>query len=270
MAFDQIEHFLSPPLHIVAEAIEVSLVLFFLELLRKQQRGINSAMHRIGQFLVAIWSDWASRMSGPATVPLTVLAFYAGNDTYKRMWGALALVSALITVFRVWLFERTRYEKVVAARSMKAAWEAILFRFDEGSYPVSIYAGWERKPKDAEITKLNWWVGGCRDEIQQQKLISVMEEAGSMILNSEFARSRFPNMLLQKEPADRWLTTMLLINPPSKQITGTGIDKGVESESAMMDQLLRRCVVLCSQLAAKEAVIFEETAAVNPSGLLLR
>lgn len=218
-------------------------------------------MHRIGQFLGAIFSDWAARMSGPATVPLTIAAFYVSSATYKRLWGILALLCALFTTYRVWLNERKRYEQVVAARNIKAAWQAMQNRFDEGYYPVSVYAGWEKKLHDEDITRLKWWVGGARDQLQTEQLLAVMEEAGSLILNSAFVQSKFPNMRSISDAADRWLTAILIINRPKNGITGRAIDHGVETESGQLNDVLRRCVVLCSQLAAKESAVFEQVAA---------
>lgn len=69
-------------------------------------------MLRLRQFFSAIWSDWGSRMSGPFTVPLGVLAFWVSGGIYKILWGVLASTSAMATIFIVWLNERKKVEGV--------------------------------------------------------------------------------------------------------------------------------------------------------------
>jgi hypothetical protein len=65
---------------------------------------------RIREFLKAWWSDWLTRMSGPATVPLAVAALTVSSTLYRTLWATLAVLCAGFTSYRVWLKERIALE----------------------------------------------------------------------------------------------------------------------------------------------------------------
>jgi hypothetical protein len=67
---------------------------------------------RLGRFFVAIWADWLARMSGPLTVPLTVAAFFVSAKVYKGLFAGLAVISALLTCYRVWSKEHTQADEL--------------------------------------------------------------------------------------------------------------------------------------------------------------
>jgi hypothetical protein len=66
-------------------------------------------MDKIGKFLGAIWADWLARMSGPLTVPFTILAFHLSSRA-GILFAILAVLAALLTTYRVWVKEYDRAE----------------------------------------------------------------------------------------------------------------------------------------------------------------
>ena len=46
-------------------------------------------------------------MSGPATVPLAILALYVSSHALRALYGALAVLCAGYTSYKIWLNERT-------------------------------------------------------------------------------------------------------------------------------------------------------------------
>ncbi|ARN80235.1 hypothetical protein DSM21852_34440 [Methylocystis bryophila] len=59
-------------------------------------------------FIRVILSDWMARMSGPASVPLTVAATYVDGPWAKAGLIALAFFCAWYAAYRVWAAERER------------------------------------------------------------------------------------------------------------------------------------------------------------------
>jgi hypothetical protein len=68
----------------------------------------------IRRFLVAVWSDWLARMSGPLTVPFTIAAFFVPSAVYRVLFATLAVVAALLTCYRIWAKEYERAESVTS------------------------------------------------------------------------------------------------------------------------------------------------------------
>jgi hypothetical protein len=57
-------------------------------------------------FLRAFTEDWATRMSGPLGVPLTIAAAYLSPSAYKTSLAGLAGVCAFVAAYGVWRNER--------------------------------------------------------------------------------------------------------------------------------------------------------------------
>jgi hypothetical protein len=58
------------------------------------------------EFFPVIWEDWGSRVSGTLSVPFTALMLYAKADYARAIWGVLAFVGILATIYQVWARER--------------------------------------------------------------------------------------------------------------------------------------------------------------------
>lgn len=69
---------------------------------------------KLKKFLLAIFSNWFSGMSGGLTVPFTIFSFLVPSMTYKSIFGALAILSAVVTCYSVWSTEYDRAEREVA------------------------------------------------------------------------------------------------------------------------------------------------------------
>lgn len=61
-------------------------------------------------FLKAIGRDWISLVTGGASIPLTVLAFWADTPLQRTAWATFAIVCFIIASFRNWAFEYRRAE----------------------------------------------------------------------------------------------------------------------------------------------------------------
>jgi hypothetical protein len=59
-------------------------------------------------------------MSGPLTVPFTIVAFFVSAATYKSLFAGLAVVAAMITCYRIWASE---YDQLEEAKQRILAYE---------------------------------------------------------------------------------------------------------------------------------------------------
>jgi hypothetical protein len=61
---------------------------------------------RLRTYFKAFWNDWLSRMCGPLSVPLAVIAVFWKDAPVKELWGVLAVVAFFVASYRVWRNER--------------------------------------------------------------------------------------------------------------------------------------------------------------------
>lgn len=66
-------------------------------------------------FLRAFGSDWLTRMSGPASVPLAAVAIFEPKAPLKILFGCLAVSSFLFSSYRVWRTERLSAQRAATA-----------------------------------------------------------------------------------------------------------------------------------------------------------
>ncbi len=71
-------------------------------------QGMETAKPTFWGFIRVISGDWMARMSGPASVPLTILAIYLEGPWVKAGLIILAFICAWIAAYRVWAAERER------------------------------------------------------------------------------------------------------------------------------------------------------------------
>ena len=67
---------------------------------------------RIWQFVCAVFSTWASGITGGASAPLAIAALVDNDDMQKKLFATFALLCVAVSVFLVWLREVQRREKV--------------------------------------------------------------------------------------------------------------------------------------------------------------
>ena len=221
----------------------------------------NCRMHRLGQFFSAIWDDWGSRMSGPATVPLGMLAFWVSIKAYKILWGILAFICALTTVFIVWLNERKKFEQeqqarleLTSVRQIKEEWARIEKMFEEygGGSNCTMEAFWVRQ-KSTGIVQwdlLAGWDQGSRDRFKL-----VMDEAGQLLLTTRCFKFKYSQYADERDDTARWLFTLCSELGESMKPTGSGYTpKDGETESGAIRELPRKCALSCARFAAQEKI----------------
>ena len=187
-------------------------------------------------------------MSGPATVPLAIAALYVSNKTYKLLWGSLAAVCALITLFVVWLNERKRYEQERDSISLRREWETLESKFSD--CPSDLFAEWDFP--GTVPTHRTWILGGARDQIQRDFIWTILEKAGNFLLRADWIREGSPEILRESDPVYRWLNFVCDIEKPSPIMTAEASIKGVVHNGGRVGQIARLSGLVCSKLAAKE------------------
>ena len=70
----------------------------------------NVGMGRPGKFFSIMFSEWASGLSGPASVPFAVLALFATGAVLKFAYGLLAIMLGFFSAYRIWLKENDETE----------------------------------------------------------------------------------------------------------------------------------------------------------------
>ena len=77
------------------------------------------------KFFCAIWRDWGSRVTGGASIPLTLLAFWADTPTWRVAWALFALTCFVGASFRIWVTEHRRAENAEARLADRRPWVTI-------------------------------------------------------------------------------------------------------------------------------------------------
>lgn len=57
---------------------------------------------KFGLFFKAMFSEWGSALSGPASVPFTIFAFIASNNAQKVVYAAMAIILGYFSAYRIW------------------------------------------------------------------------------------------------------------------------------------------------------------------------
>ena len=78
---------------------------------RKSGAAKNSGMMIVRKFFYAISRDWGSLVTGIASIPLTLLAFWANTPIQRIAWILFALTCFTIASFRIWVAEYRRAER---------------------------------------------------------------------------------------------------------------------------------------------------------------
>lgn len=162
----------------------------------------------IRRFLSAIGKDWFARMSGPLTVPFTILALFLPSSAAKILFAVLAVVAAIVTSYRVWKSEYDRaqsLERLFSERSKGSAitsadWKELIGRFEKIGLDVS--AQWQCNRRNNQTILENWNFSGT----YQKPCESLCKFAGTLLAKSpKVSRTLSPSLLQQPDPAWRWL-----------------------------------------------------------------
>lgn len=63
----------------------------------------------IKEFIKAFGDQWLTKMSGPLTVPFTLLAFFVPQTWLKLLFAALAILCAAVSAYIIWAKERIKF-----------------------------------------------------------------------------------------------------------------------------------------------------------------
>jgi len=198
-------------------------------------------------YLKAFGLNWGTKLSGIASVPFAAAALFVQSAWQRWLYAGLAAACFLYSSFELWRNERNRYLHEVKSRGVKKEWQSLESRFLAG-FPDYLCAIWIR----IKGTPIQWKLMGASSDVQAQRFLALMEEAGNLLTLSEYVRNGFPQTLLSSDPTDRWLNALCAIRGERMEPTGHGIAEGIESENGSLKGLPGICSLLCSQLAAKE------------------
>jgi len=204
-------------------------------------------MRRLGQFLQAIWDDWGTRMSGPPTIPLAVLAFFVSNHVLRILYASLAVSCGFYTAFAIWLKERKKYEDEVTAHRLRGDWKYLQGKFAE--YPHELHALWVLR--STKPTKREWDISGANDQMEREHFRVLLEESGNFLLRADWIVNSFGGVS-DPDPVSRWLNFICEVEDDLLQTTGGGHIKDIEFDSGHVEDLARICSLVCAKLAAKE------------------
>jgi hypothetical protein len=79
----------------------------------------------LSKFLKAVSRNWSSLVTGGASIPLTILAFFAPTPLQRTAWATFAIMFFLIASFRTWMFEYLRAEEAEAKLKTLRPWVVI-------------------------------------------------------------------------------------------------------------------------------------------------
>jgi hypothetical protein len=213
---------------------------------RSRKLGIS-----FSDFLRSFVGHWFTGMSGALSVLLAIIAFFVTARTYSVLFAVVAVICVAASSFLVWRDERkARLEAEHGAdrNNQKLEWEKLKSKFESG-YQADLHAMWSRIKSEP----IEWFTWGGRDEIERDEFCVLMEEAGNLLLKSQYFRSTFPQIISQADPEDRWLNAVCAVRSLPMEPTGKSISGGVESEHGQIKELPRIFALVCAQLAAKES-----------------
>ncbi|MEO8379144.1 MAG: hypothetical protein ABI779_05730 [Acidobacteriota bacterium] len=79
----------------------------------------------IRKFFGAVVRDWGSLVTGAASVPLTIAAFYAQTTAQRTLWAIFAFVCFVVAAYRIWAMEYRRAEDAETRLSNARPWVTI-------------------------------------------------------------------------------------------------------------------------------------------------
>jgi hypothetical protein len=100
---------------------------------------MRSTTSDIKDFALAVWSDWWTLLSGPASVPTAALALWVSNETAKVLLGLTAFVFLWFSAYRLW---KREHDKVVERdeRKRQLLDDIAVLREKVGDYRIAMEA----------------------------------------------------------------------------------------------------------------------------------
>jgi hypothetical protein len=206
-------------------------------------------------YINAFWNNWTAKVSGGLSVPFTIITVLVVRNSLQRgIFGLLAVICFLISSYDIWRNERTaknaiaeELRSIYGHRYLRNEWERLEAKFRMPTRP-GLYASWDR-PVDS--VDLHWWVAGG-PERETERLVILMEEAGTLLSTSDLFSAKFPRVVSIANPVDRWLTAVCAMKDDPLDATATGFWEGTHYESGTLKDVVRACETVCAKLAAQE------------------
>jgi hypothetical protein len=115
---------------------------------------------------------------------------------------------------------------------------------------VDMQALWEKKMATGETS---WSLMRGWDEDSRQRFWIVMNEAGQLLLSSDYAQSKYPELLKENDHEVRWLNVLCAELEEPMTISGHGYTRETgNTESGVIEDLPRKCIRCCAIFASRE------------------
>jgi hypothetical protein len=161
-------------------------------------------IREIGYFFMAFNGQWLTRMSGPLTVPFTLLALFLPSSRLKLLFAIMAIVCAAVSSFALWAAEhRARIAAEGEAQKElhhSSEWKELSARFEK--LPNYVSAGWQCHRRNNETIYEAWDFSGGSDA----QVKTLCGYAGRLLMKSPTIVNKLSeNVTKQLNPAWMWL-----------------------------------------------------------------
>jgi hypothetical protein len=176
-----------------------------------RKKGTISKMpivREVGHFFMAFNGQWLTRMSGPLTVPFTLLALFLPSSRVKLLFSIMAIVCGVVSAFGVWVVEhraRLAAEGSIGRTDGKKSdysseWKELAARFEK--LPNHIGANWQCQRKNNATVYEAWdFTGGIETQAQ-----TLCRYAGRLLMKSPNVMHKLSeNVTKQSDPGWKWL-----------------------------------------------------------------
>lgn len=160
------------------------------------------------EFFLAFNGQWLTRMSGPLTVPFTLLALFVPSSRLKLLFSIMAIVCAVVSSFAVWAGEhRARIAAEIATVRKGSTelhygseWKELAAKFEK--LPNYVRAGWQCHRKNNETIYEAWdFSGGTDTQVE-----TLCRYAGRLLMQSPVVASKLSETVTkQSNPVWMWL-----------------------------------------------------------------
>jgi hypothetical protein len=165
-------------------------------------------LREVGRFFIAFNGQWLTRMSGPLTVPFSLLALFVPSSRLKLLFSTMAIVCVAVSAFAVWVVEhraRLAAEESLGKNRGKelhysSEWKELAARFE--SLPNYVSASWQCHRKDNETVYEAWdFSGGANSQVE-----TLCRYAGRLLMKSPNVMHKLSeNVTRQSDLGWKWL-----------------------------------------------------------------
>jgi hypothetical protein len=144
--------------------------------------------------------------------------------------------------------------EMTGAKQRKEAWKRLEVKFQTG-WETQLRAEWGKTNEEP----LSWTIRGY-GEMEAKRFTVVMEEAGQLLLTSQYIRSQCPDILKESNDDDRWLNTVCVLLPELVKTEGVvNSAEGTRTTYGAIGGFQEKCAHVCAVLASKERWLQTQT-----------